>query len=537
MSPHSRSKRYLFVLALLAATPLFAQTSSRKDVGSQWWEYVKVLADDKMEGRETGSPGMKRAADYVVSQLKEDGLEPAGDKETYFQTVKLVQRSLDESQSSLELIRAGKAEKITLGDQASFGTRVDLAPSLTAPLVFVGYGLKVPEANYDDLAGVDLKGKIAVYITGAPSEIPADLASHYQSTSERWKSLKAAGAVGTLGIPNPAAMDIPWDRQKLSRLHPTMKLADKSLLETAGWKMSIGWNPAFADMIFEGSGHTAAELFALVKDKKRLPAVKLADLKVKAKTKLNYSNVESFNVVAKLPGSDPKLKDENVVLSAHLDHLGIGEPINGDKLFNGAMDNGSGSAMILTIANHLKQQNLKPKRSIIFLFVTAEEKGLLGSNYFANRPTVPFKSIVANINMDMFNPIFPSKIFMVRGMNESTLGDWAKKAVEDTGSTAILDPKPQRNSFIRSDQYNFIRAGIPAVVLGTGYEIGSREEKLADTWLKERYHAPSDDLNQPVDLETAGTYAEILQNLLIRAGNEEERPHWKQESFFKRFAK
>lgn len=535
MRRHHKKFTVLSALLALLVSISSAQAPSRKDVGTQWWNHVKVLADDNMEGRDTGSPGFQRAAEYVVSKLTESGLQPAGDN-GFYQSVKLVQRSLDESKSSLELIRNGKSEKIQLGEQAYFGTRVDLASSLNAPLAFVGYGIRVPESNYDDFAGQDLKGKIVVYIGGSPSEIPPDLASHYQSTAERWKALKSVGAVGTLVIPNPAAMDIPWDRQKLSRLRPSMRLADESLGDTKGWKMSVTWNPAFADMLLAGTGHTAAELFALVKERKRLPKITLGNVRLKAKTKMDYTKVDSFNVVAKLPGTDARLKEEHVVLSAHLDHLGVGEPINGDRINNGAMDNASGSAMLLTIADQLKQKNIKPKRSLIFLFVTAEEKGLLGSLFFVNRPTVAREKITANINIDNLQPIFPSNWFMVRGMNDSDLGAWAKQAVENAGCRAQLDPKPQRNAFIRSDQYNFIKQGIPAVVLVTGYEPGSPQDKLADAWLKERYHAPSDDLNQPVNLETAGKYEEIVENLVVRAANEEKRAQWKPDSFFRRFA-
>jgi hypothetical protein len=452
--------------------------------------------------------------------------------------VKLVQRKLDESKSSLALVRDGKEIPIKLGDDASLGTRVDLAPSVEAPLVFVGYGIRVPEKNYDDFADVDVKGKIAVYVSGAPAEIPGDLASHYQSAAERWKALKAAGAIGTIGIPNPAAMDIPWARQMVSRLQPSMKLADPSFNEIAGWQISVTWNPAVADKLLEGSGHNAAELFALVKEKKPLPSFALNG-SIRAKTKIDYSDVESFNIVGKLEGSDPKLKAENVVLSAHLDHLGIGQPVAAnpnDKLYNGAMDNASGSAILLEAARRIKEQKIDHKRTILFVFVTAEEKGLLGSRYFAKRPTVGKDSIVADVNTDMFLPINPPKSIIVRGMAESDLGDWARAAVEKSGAQAQPDPAPERNSFIRSDQYNFIREGIPAVVMSIGYEKGSPEEQNVQKWLKERYHAPSDDLDQPVNLEAAGKYEEILVNLLIATANAEHRPEWKETSFFKRFA-
>lgn len=530
------TKTLIASLALGSFT-VAAQQPDDKQLGQRWWQHVKVLADDNMEGRETGSPGMKRAADYVVTQLKQDGLKPAGTN-GYFQPVKLIKRTLGESKCSLTLVRNGKGIPVKLGDEAIFSTRVDLAPSVEAPLVFAGYALKVPEKNYDDFAGLDVKGKIVVYISGAPAEIPGDLASHYQSAGERWKALKAAGAIGTIGIPNPAAMDIPWSRIMVTRLQPSMKLADPSFNETEGWQLSATWNPEVADKLLEGTGHKAADLFALVKEKKPLPHFDV-HASVKAKTKIDYANVESFNVVGKLEGSDPKLKGENVVLSAHLDHVGIGQPVASnpnDRIYNGAMDNASGSAILLEVARRIHEQKIDHKRTILFVFVTGEEKGLLGSRYFARKPTVSKDSVVADVNTDMFLPINPPKSIIVRGMNESDLGDWAKAAVEKAGATPQPDPAPERNSFIRSDQYSFIREGIPAVVMSIGYEKGTPEEQNVQKWLKERYHAPSDDLNQPVNLEAAGKYEEVLANLLIAAANADHRPEWKDSSFFKRFA-
>ncbi|HVH87243.1 MAG TPA: hypothetical protein VM912_10995, partial [Terriglobales bacterium] len=230
---------------LLTITTLLAQDvpNPPKDFdGKSWWEHVKVLADDNMEGRDTGSPGLQRAEEYVVNQLKQSGVEPAGDG-GYYQKVKLVSRVIDEKNSSMVLVKDGKAEPLTLGDDAFFSTRVNLAPEVEAPLVFVGYGLKVPEENYDDLAGLDLKGKIAVMFSGIPSNIPGPLGSHYQTAAERWKVLKGAGAIGALSIPNPASMDIPWSRMTLARTHPSMDLVGAEFNETAGEKIGGVINP------------------------------------------------------------------------------------------------------------------------------------------------------------------------------------------------------------------------------------------------------------------------------------------------------
>src|SRR5260370_11644897 len=466
--------------------------------GKSWWDYVKVLAADDMEGRETGSPGLAKAADYTVKQAQKDGLQPAG-SDGFYQPVKLRSKKIDESQSSLALVRNGQEESLELGEDVMFSTRVDLAPVVDAPLMFVGYGLKVPESQHDDVAGLDLKGKGAVIFSGSTSDMSAALAAHYQSMAQRKKALLAAGALGYISIPNPASMDIPWSRATLARKRPSMSLADVTLDDAAGIKFAATFNPAHAQKLFEGSGHSFEEIAALGKDRKPLPTFPLT-VSIKARTKVIVTEVNSANVVARYTGSDPKLKDQYVVLSAHMDHLGSGETINGDRIYNGAMDNGSGSALLLDLAAAMSQQKVKTRRSILFVWVTAEEKGLLGSRYFAAKPTAPVKSLVADINTDMFLPIFPLKLLTVYGLSESDLGDAALRAERKEGVGAQPDPEPLRNLFVRSDQYSFIREGVPALAMKVGFENRSPEEALEKKWLTTRYHAPSDDLDQPVPL-------------------------------------
>ena len=511
--------------------PVVAQTHFD---GQTWWHHIKVLADDNLEGRDTGSRGERAAQGYAIEQLKKAGAEPAG-THSFYQPLKFVSRQIVEKDCSLALIRDGKREPLTLGEDAIIGTRIMPAPEVEAPLVFVGYGLKVPEKNYDDFAGVDLRGKIIVIFSGSPSEIPGALASHYQTAAERWKVLRAAGAIGIVTLMNPASMDIPWSRIALNRAHPTMDLDYPEFNETEGAKLAVTVNPANAEKFFAGSGHTFEEIAALGKDRKPLPHFPLA-VSLAAKTKVELTKVESANLVAKLPGSDPALKDEYVVLSAHLDHIGIGEPINGDRIYNGAMDNGSGSALLLDMAASFKKNPEKLRRSILLVLVTGEEKGLLGSKYFAAHPTVPPKSIVADVNVDMFLPIVPLKLLTVLGLDDSDLGDRVRQIAQQQGVRVQPDPEPLRNLFIRSDQYNFIRHGVPSVVMSVGAEPGSPEQKIFKDWLTQRYHAPSDDVNQPVDLAAAAKYEEIVRALLIDIADGDHRPEWKPESFFRRYA-
>jgi Zn-dependent M28 family amino/carboxypeptidase len=518
------------LLLILGCT---AQAAEHFD-GKTWWDTVKVIADDKFEGRDTGSRGERQAQEYIVAQLKALGVEPAGSN-GFYQSVKLRTLNIIEADCQLALIREGHARPLTIGEQAFFSTRFPPAPKVEAALVFVGYGLNIPEKNYNDFAGLDLTNKVAVILTGSPADIPSALSAHYQSRAERWKALKAAGAIGVIVIPNPASMDLPWSRMSLNRNHASMDLIGAEFDETSGAQLAVTFNPAYADLLLQGTGHTFAEIAALGKERKPLPRFPLG-MSLSAKSVTHTQDVESTNIVARIAGSDPALKDEYVVLSAHIDHVGIGEPIKGDRIYNGAMDNGSGSALLLDIARSLKQTDTKLKRSLLLVWVTGEEKGLLGSKYFAAHPTVAPKSMIADINTDMFLPIVPLKILTVYGLAESDLGDRASEVGKKLGVQVQADPMPLLNVFIRSDQYNFVRHGVPSLMIDVGAVPGSPEAAKLKNWRTERYHAPSDDANQPVDLATAAGYEEVIRALVIEVANNPKRPQWKQDSFFRRYS-
>jgi Zn-dependent M28 family amino/carboxypeptidase len=522
----------LFASLILSQQP--QSSPPRHFNGQTWWDRVKFLADDKLEGRDTGSPGEHAAQEYAIQQLKAAGVEPAG-VNGFYQPIKFVSRKIIEGESSLTLIKGGKPESLALGDDAIISARIMPASHVNAGLAFVGYGLKIPEANYDDFAGVDVKGKLAVIISGSPAGVSGAVASHYQTLAERWKTLKSVGAIGMLTIVNPALVEVPWARTALNRAEPSMDLDYPEFAETEGDQLGAYINPAKAEKLFEGSGHTFAEIATAAKEHTPLPHFPLA-ASLEAKTKVELNKVESANIVGKLPGNDPALKDEYVVLSAHLDHIGIGAPVNGDRIYNGAMDNGSGSALLMDMAASLRKDPANLRRSVLFVLVTGEEKGLLGSKFFAAHPTVPIKSMVADINTDMYLPIIPLKVFTVYGLAESDLGERVKDAAQSIGVSVQPDPEPQRNIFIRSDQYNFIAHGIPSLMIDVGATPGSPEADILREWRHTRYHAPSDDVNQPVNLDTEANYEEMIRALLINIANDDHRPEWKAESFFKRYA-
>jgi Zn-dependent M28 family amino/carboxypeptidase len=294
-----------------------------------------------------------------------------------------------------------------------------------------------------------------------------------------------------------------------------------------------------AEKLFAGTGHTFAELLALADAQKPLPRFDLGKSLTAAVTTEN-TQVTSPNLVAKLEGSDPKLKAEYVLVSAHLDHLGVGEPVAGAltpgrTIYSGAMDDASGVATVLETARAFAANPARPKRSILFVVFTAEEKGLLGSRYFAGHPTVPPQNVVADLNLDMFMPLFALKKLHVQGLAESTLADDARKVGAAHGIEIANDPEPDRNSFTRTDQYSFVQAGVPALAMKFGWTMGSPEYKAWRGWLAQRYHSTDDNLTQPVDLVAAAQFDSFFTDLARAVADDPARPHYLNSSFFKRF--
>lgn len=515
-----------------SAAPPASTWSATSPAATRWFSHVEKLASDEMRGREAGSPEHRQAADYVAAQFRAAGLAP-GAPRGYLQPVAFISRRLLEEQSSLALVRDGAVSPVTLGEQATFGMRIDPAPSVDAPLVFAGYGLQVPESGIDDFAGMDVKGKVVVHLIGSPATLPGALSAHYQSAWVRAETLRRLGAIGLIAIPNPRTTDVPWARSSANRLAPALALADASLGDSAGQQVSITFNPAHAELLFAGSGHTFADLQALADSRQALPHFPLPT-SIRARTSVDRQPVVSHNVVGLLRGSDRTLAREYVVLTAHLDHLGVGAPVDGDAIYNGAMDNASGIATLIEAASAIVAA--RPKRSVLFVAVTAEEKGLLGSRFFARTPTVPRRSVVANINMDMFLPLYPLRQLMVLGLEDSDLGEEARAVAQAVGIGVQSDPQPLRNRFTRSDQYSFIREGIPSLAMKVGVEPETPEAAIEAAWTKNRYHAPSDDLQQPIDRAAAVGFTEVIGRLTVQVANRATRPSWKPDSFFRRFA-
>ncbi|MDO7844649.1 M28 family metallopeptidase [Sphingomonas immobilis] len=516
---------------LLAATLLPSAAPAPASRADAWWTDIANIASDDTQGRQTGSPGYLKAADYVMKRFKEIGLAPAGENGKFTQSVAFEQQVIDQAGSSAVLIGPdGKETPFAMGDNfviSAGGAR--RAPLTDAPMVFLGYGLSLPAFGHDDFAGVDLKGKVAVVFAGGPADIPGPVKA--ANRNARTKLLAKLGAVGLISLVTPKQMEILWFRSTLLAKQPGMYLADDKLRETpTGW-LGASVDPWENSRLFAGSGKRYAEIADLADSNGALPTFPLAQ-RIRVKPAARVSPVTSPNLVARLDGSDPKLKGEYVVISAHLDHLGVGAAINGDTIYNGAMDDASGVASVLDIAAQLKKGS-RPKRTILFVIVTAEEKGLLGSHYFANKPTVPKANIVADLNFDMPLPLWPLKTVLVQGEGESTLGDVARAAAAKQGLALTPDPLPDRNSFVRTDQFSFVKAGVPALSFKFGFQKDTPEFKIEHDWRANRYHSPSDDLLQPGVLKAeAVKLNDYVANVAAMTANAPARPTWLPTSVF-----
>ena len=487
--------RYISCLCLCGA--LFATEPNAAT--KNWWVHTTALSNDSMKGREAGTEEYQRAARYVAIQFEKAGLKPAGEK-GYFQGVPLHQVRFDPGVSTAELIRAGSATKLKWLQQIAFRMQEQLPGGLEAPLVFAGTG----EAP----VGFQATGKIIVQLTGHTSRaVPG-------------------GAVAMLGIDNPDAAETPrWPVQYLV----SMRLAENKAAAPSA--MAFRFNPAEAEVLFAGSGHTYKELLEAARADRPLPWFELPSrLKVSLATKA--SDVSSDNVLAVLPGSDPALSNEYVAISAHLDGYGLGEAWGKDNIYNGSFDDAAYVATLIDFAEKLKAAGRVTRRSILFVVVTAEEKGMLGSSYYARHLTVPKDHIVANVNLDQLRPIFPLKTLTMLALNESTLGETARRVAGTMGIQIRADLEPARNLLRRSDHWNFMQIGVPAAGFIFGYEKGTPDEAAYREWYAKRYHSPLDDLNQPWLPEAADKFNMFFGALVEDIANAQEKPKWLPGSSF-----
>ncbi len=527
----------LVLLALgrpLAAPGSVASADAQE--GARIRAHVEFLADDLLEGREAGTRGFDIAARYVASQLELSGFERAGDKGTFFQSVPLVEATVTDSAMVLLPTSGSELPLEIPADGIMVADHVRESSEVSSPLVYVGFGVTAPSLDYDDYAGVDVKGKIVVMFSNAPATFPSEQRAHFASWELKARNAADHGAIALLGARRAEDLTrLPWERVARMLAEPRMTWVDSEGRPGTGDSrlQAIGaLSPSGLEKVFAGA---PVSLDAVQADATagRAKAIELP-MRARLSVKTTQRRTSSNNVVARLPGADPTLAATNVVLTAHLDHTGVGSPVNGDRINNGAYDNATGSAILLEVARRL-QAGPRPKRSILIVFVTAEEKGLLGSDYFARHPTVPAGRIVADVNLDMPLLMFPMSSVVAWGAENSTLGAVVEKATRRLGLEVSPDPIPEENIFVRSDQYSFVKQGVPAVYLAPGFKSADPKvdaQAIVQTFLRTHYHQPSDDLSLPMDMPSAGRFLRLNQDVVLAIANDPTPPAWLPGNFF-----
>jgi Zn-dependent M28 family amino/carboxypeptidase len=521
----------------LPAAPVRAETAVPDP--SRLQAHMTFLADDLLEGRETGARGYDIAARYVAAQFMQMGLKPAGDPGSYLQTVPLRGGNVVPNAAVFELRRPGGTQAlVSLKDfimaPRLHADRVDV----TAPLVFVGHGVTAPRFQHDDYAGLDVRGKIVVYLSGSPRHLPGEEGAYYASGLTKARLAARHGAVATVSLQTPEnEQRNPFARSALfnSRQSIDWVTAEgRGSREVPGLEGAAFVSAAAAAQLFTEVDVTPERVFAAATAGQPLPRL---DLKLSARLAqaTQRTTLSSANVVGRIEGSDPVLKNEIVVFSAHLDALGLQPSISGDGILNGAMDNAAGVAALLELARLTAALPVKPKRSMLFVAVTGEEKGLTGSSYFASVPTVPKSAMVANVNLDMPNLLLDFSDVVAFGAERSSLKAAVERAAAATSVSLTPDADPQRATFIRSDHYSFVQQGVPSVFITTGngsFDTRQDGRQLDELFMRQHWHRASDDMKLPFVWGAAVRFTQLNYRLGLDIANDPQRPRWNRGDFF-----
>lgn len=491
---------------------------------------MRYLASDLFEGRAPGTLGGSLSAKFIAAELYENGLIPIGEEGTYYQYVPMHESSPRESCELSVFFGEKRVEMKLLSDYVLYKSGERTLIPEPANLVFAGYGISAPEYDYNDYFNLNVEGKVVVMLAGEPRSndpnfFQGDLPTLHRSPESKHRTALARGAVGTIIIPNPYEFDyLDW-----SEIVREFSHEDVTLVYSPSGKFSALFDPFSANALFEGSENEVTDIFQM-HEENRIVSFPL-------ETKLTFygdfkkKDFLARNVVGMIEGSDPDLRNEYVLLSAHYDHLGIGYPIRGDSIYNGAMDNAIGVAALLEIAERFAGSAVKPKRSIVFLFTTGEEKGLLGSEFYVDRPLVPLHKTIANVNIDGLSVFDRFKSVVGIGAELSELGDILETVAEENGlrTTGIPEEFMSLEAFQKSDQYSFARAGIPSIMIyeGLDYENLNREEALEKfKEYTERYHTPFDDLSQDINYEAVDQHVDLIFNFCLKLSNLDRAPKW-----------
>jgi Zn-dependent M28 family amino/carboxypeptidase len=515
------------------------QTSEVSADASKIKSHIRFLSDDLLEGRDTGARGHEIASIYIATEYEKYGLTPAGDNGTYMQRVNFVQAKI--VQSSIKLSLSSTQGDTQLRYPKQFLTSpnpINESTKMAGKLVFVGYGIVAPELQHNDYQDMDVTGKVVVVLSGKPKSFPSEEGAHFGSGREKLRHASENGAVGFITISTPRGEKVRPYQNLLNFLHsPSVRWLDKDGNPSGVYpkiKGSAYFSKEAAGIIFAEAEQNLEQIYAML-EKDELPKGFDLPMGIQLESKSVHKLISSPNVAAILTGSDPSLKNEYVVYSAHSDHIGFAKTVKKDKINNGAMDNATGTSVLMETARLFSQLKERPKRSILFLAVTGEEKGLLGSDYYAQNPTVPIGSMVANVNLDMPILTYEFADVIAFGADHSDMKGSVAKAAEKIGLELSPDPMPDQALFTRSDHYSFVKQGIPSVFLVPGFKSANPDidgSVQFSHFLKTNYHKPSDDFSQPFNWKAATKFTEVNYHIGLTLANQAQRSSWNEGDFF-----
>jgi Zn-dependent M28 family amino/carboxypeptidase len=549
-SSHSR----LLVTTLLLGTPLIAQPAPSlapanpesatpadpRFSADRVKADVAFLSDDLLEGRDTGSRGHEIAALYVAQRFASLGLKPMGDDGGWQQRITFQKTERIDAAAGITVIGRSGSQTFDQDVDSLVGLNAN-APKLnvSAPLVFVGYGMENTRLGMHDYDGLDVSDKIVVTLRGFPADLPSEAAAYASALTTKGEAALAHGAIGIIEIDTETTLkQRPWAKRLSMAFQPKVTWVapdGKAFDDLSGIRVTADADDKVAEAIFAGAPRTLAKLREEAARKGGRPRGFALKTSARVFGESKSNRITSSNVVAMLPGSDLELAGQYVILSGHLDHLGItpakpGDPVNKDRINNGALDNAAGVATTLEVARVMAQDNVKPRRSVIFLITTGEEKGLLGADYYAHNPTVPITRIVGNVDLDMPLLLYPFTDVVAFGAEHSTLGQEVANALKPMKVSLAPDPMPEERIFVRSDHFRFVKQGIPAVFLATGFANGG-----AAAWqdfLANYYHQPDDDMNQALDWQAGARFAEANYRVTRTMADSDVPPLWYKGDFF-----
>jgi Zn-dependent M28 family amino/carboxypeptidase len=515
------------------------QTSQITADASRIKSHLRFLSDDLLEGRDTGARGHEIASLYIAAEFQKYGLTPAGDDGTYMQRVNFVQANI--VQSSIKLSLTGSQGDMSLSYPKQFLTSPNPLEEMTqmvGKLVFVGYGIVAPELQHNDYQNMDVKDKVVVTLSGRPQSFPSEEGAHFGSSREKLRHASENGAVGLITISTPTAEKVRPYQNLLNFLHtPAVRWLDKDGNPSGVYPQIKGTaylSKEAAELLFADAEQNLEQIYAMLEKDESPKGFDLA-MDIQLESKSTHKSISSPNVVAILEGSDSSLNHEYVVYSAHSDHIGFAKTVKKDKINNGAMDNASGTSVMLETARLFSQLDERPKRSILFVAVTGEEKGLLGSDYYAQNPTVPVGSMVANVNLDMPILTYEFADVIAFGADHSDMKSSVAQAAEKIGLELSPDPMPEQALFTRSDHYSFVKQGIPSVFLVPGFKSADPDidgSKQLSNFLKTNYHKPGDDFSQAFNWKAATKFAEVNYHIGLTLANKAQRSSWNEGDFF-----